>query len=69
MKWFQTRTGVNYVFYPITSEGLYEPAICLQPYSDCVTLETDEAVINIPYDSIPEFIKVLKEIHKENKKQ
>jgi hypothetical protein len=40
--------------------GVPEPAILIQPFDDAVFLETAQSNISLNWDSLPEFIKILK---------
>lgn len=63
VKFQHTTTG--YVFYQQSGEdGIAEPAISVQEYSDVVSLEGAEGSINLNYESIPDFIKLLKALKK-----
>lgn len=45
---------------PQDGQGLAEPALLIEFYSDCISIKQDEDSVVINYESIPDLCKLLK---------
>lgn len=57
-----TKNGKHITFWQeVKDDGMIpEPAISIYPYSDTICLESSDGRINLNYDSLNEFINLLK---------
>lgn len=60
----ETRTEAFILWQENKEIGVGEPALLFDLYSDIINIQQDENSINLNYDSIDEFIKLLKQIKK-----
>jgi hypothetical protein len=58
---YETTAKQAIVFWQENSEsGVGEPALLIEPYFGCIQITQDGQRINIGYESVKEFCKVLK---------
>lgn len=55
----------SWTFWQSQSEGVPEPAILIEEYSDSVSLTCEGNRININYESLDELLKLLRKIKRE----
>lgn len=52
----------NKILWQQTDEGVGEPALMIEAYSDCICITQEESIIRLNFDSVDELTKLLKKL-------